>query len=537
MATSSLLPEGRQRYYNNDGTPCAGGKVYTYAAGTSTPKTTYSDADGTIPNANPVPLDVHGEAILFWSGAYKVDVKQADGQQVSGYPVDNLRSDPVGVGQLSSKDGSNGVGFVQAGVGARTRTVQDRLRDTVHLSDYTPDDTGAANNANVLAFEAAAALGLEIIVKPPAIAYYLATSPTFPKNVNIDASPSWFTGPGTLPFHRFIAKSEGVDPRVFQTRGMKYTESAPNRTTRMFVACGWVDITDAPAAGYAGTLTDAVGVDGRARVSAPDGRGWAVVGLGQLDPGSSGQAQVYAAEFDVNNNLAHCTSDSNPIALGVATVSGGTFRPRHAHFINATRTPTNGLGDNRWNFGLSFYTDSCYEANIYIYDGNGCDAMRIPSTSRGVHWTGNANLDNFYARINPSTFRLEFTVSPNRYIDVLNNAGQKVVSFGESSTELGKPLGYSGGTLFSLPASVDCDTGDVFVFGAAGTITGGLTGALGVSRIITLINASGGVVNITPNANMRTVGHAAVVLQNVSVVQFAFQGGTYFQIAAPVVNG
>jgi hypothetical protein len=45
---TAFMPEGRQRYYNNDGTPAAGGKLYTYAAGTTNPKATYSDADGTV---------------------------------------------------------------------------------------------------------------------------------------------------------------------------------------------------------------------------------------------------------------------------------------------------------------------------------------------------------------------------------------------------------------------------------------------------------------------------------------------------------
>jgi hypothetical protein len=41
-----------------------------------------------------VPLDAKGEAVIYWSGAYKVDLKQADGQQVTGYPVDNLKTGP-----------------------------------------------------------------------------------------------------------------------------------------------------------------------------------------------------------------------------------------------------------------------------------------------------------------------------------------------------------------------------------------------------------------------------------------------------------
>ena len=46
MAT--ILPEGKQRFTDGNGNPLAGGKLYTYAAGTSTPKATYADADATV---------------------------------------------------------------------------------------------------------------------------------------------------------------------------------------------------------------------------------------------------------------------------------------------------------------------------------------------------------------------------------------------------------------------------------------------------------------------------------------------------------
>ena len=70
---ASLLPQGKQVYTDSAGDPLAGGLLYTYAAGTSTPLATYSSQAGTTPNANPVVLDSRGEATVFWSGAsYKV---------------------------------------------------------------------------------------------------------------------------------------------------------------------------------------------------------------------------------------------------------------------------------------------------------------------------------------------------------------------------------------------------------------------------------------------------------------------------------
>lgn len=144
MATPTLMPEGRQRYYNNDGTVCAGGKVYTYAAGTTNPKQTFSDADGTVPNPNPILLDAHGEAVIFWDGSYKVDVHQADGQQVTGYPVDNVRTDASGllakIAQVMGATGASLVGFLQSGVGAIASTIQNELRRSYYTAQF---DTAA----------------------------------------------------------------------------------------------------------------------------------------------------------------------------------------------------------------------------------------------------------------------------------------------------------------------------------------------------------------------------------------------------------
>lgn len=73
-----LLPNGKQYYTDSStGLPLVGGKVYTYAAGTTTPKATYTTAAASTQNTNPVILDARGEATIFWSGAYKIVIKDS----------------------------------------------------------------------------------------------------------------------------------------------------------------------------------------------------------------------------------------------------------------------------------------------------------------------------------------------------------------------------------------------------------------------------------------------------------------------------
>lgn len=86
MAT--VLPQGKQYFENSAGQPLAGGRLYTFLAGTSTPKATYADQAATVPNANPITLDARGEALVYWSGAYKVELRDAANSLL--WTVDNI---------------------------------------------------------------------------------------------------------------------------------------------------------------------------------------------------------------------------------------------------------------------------------------------------------------------------------------------------------------------------------------------------------------------------------------------------------------
>lgn len=76
---SDLLPVLRSRYFDDNGDPLAGGKLYSYIAGTSAPTSTFTDQSGNTPNANPVILDANGEASVWIAdGLYKFILKDAN---------------------------------------------------------------------------------------------------------------------------------------------------------------------------------------------------------------------------------------------------------------------------------------------------------------------------------------------------------------------------------------------------------------------------------------------------------------------------
>jgi len=69
---AKISPYAFWQKFDDNGDPLAGGKLYTYEAGTTTNKQTFTDADETSINTNPVILDAAGRADVWLdSGSYK----------------------------------------------------------------------------------------------------------------------------------------------------------------------------------------------------------------------------------------------------------------------------------------------------------------------------------------------------------------------------------------------------------------------------------------------------------------------------------
>jgi len=83
------------QFFDNNGVPLAGGLLYTYAAGTTTPLATYTTSSGSTANSNPIILDAAGRPaneIWLTAAAYKLVLKTSTNVQL--WSMDNITGLP-----------------------------------------------------------------------------------------------------------------------------------------------------------------------------------------------------------------------------------------------------------------------------------------------------------------------------------------------------------------------------------------------------------------------------------------------------------
>ena len=91
MASYTISPiwgAGAQ-LFDNSGNVLSGGRVYTYAAGTTTPLATYTTPTGSVANTNPIIANAAGRLTNeIWfpvSGSYKFVLKDANDVLIATY--------------------------------------------------------------------------------------------------------------------------------------------------------------------------------------------------------------------------------------------------------------------------------------------------------------------------------------------------------------------------------------------------------------------------------------------------------------------
>lgn len=79
----------RASFTDKCGRLLAGGKIYTYEENSLTPKITYADFTGVVPNTNPIVLDRSGEADIFLDGNYRFQIFNRFGVLI--HDINNIR--------------------------------------------------------------------------------------------------------------------------------------------------------------------------------------------------------------------------------------------------------------------------------------------------------------------------------------------------------------------------------------------------------------------------------------------------------------
>ena len=208
---ASLMPNGKQQYTNSAGMPLIGGKVFTYAAGTTTPKATYTDQSGSIANPNPVILNIRGEAAIWWSGNYKVVVKDAFDNLI--YTADNYKSvDKVASEIIESVNASLALTAMAVNTIAGLRALTDFSRAVLLLGYYATGDkesrlynyivasTVTDNGGTVIKPASAGSAGRWVMAQPEAIKLSdFGAFPSQPDSTTSVQSALDFAAPLLLP--------------------------------------------------------------------------------------------------------------------------------------------------------------------------------------------------------------------------------------------------------------------------------------------------------------------------------------------------
>ena len=236
----NLSPVGgvAAQFFTNTGAVLSGGKLYTYAAGTTTPLTTYTTSAGNVARTNPIVLDSAGRVssggeIWVTVGVnYKFVLNDSNDVLIGTY--DNVPTQ-------ANTDASL-VTYTPAGTGAVTTTVQAKLRQTVSVKDFGAVGNGVTDDTAAIQAAVNAAQNIDFIGGE---SYLLTSEITVPSTCKalrfngaillVDhAGPDYAGSTATFRANHAITYSDGV----FQAQNKDYTEYYGWTS-----AAGWVKST------------------------------------------------------------------------------------------------------------------------------------------------------------------------------------------------------------------------------------------------------------------------------------------------------
>ena len=154
--TTTLTPSPIMQFFDANGNPLVGGKLFTYAAGTTTPQATYTDYTGATANTNPVIFNSRGEAAV-WCGNSRYYMELKDANDTLIWTADNVNgANGPTLALLAASNGATLIGYTPTDTNVAT-TVNDRLQLLDGVS-VTATATDREYKASVNAFRDASAV-------------------------------------------------------------------------------------------------------------------------------------------------------------------------------------------------------------------------------------------------------------------------------------------------------------------------------------------------------------------------------------------
>lgn len=152
MPTVYLSPVGgaAAQFFDNNGVPLAGGKLYTYEAGTTTPQATYTTSSGNVARTNPIILDSAGrvpsggEIWLLDNVAYKFALMTSADTLVATY------DDIFAISNVSLPIDSENVTYNPPYYGSSPTTVEAKLSEIVSVEDFGAVGNGTVNDTSAI---------------------------------------------------------------------------------------------------------------------------------------------------------------------------------------------------------------------------------------------------------------------------------------------------------------------------------------------------------------------------------------------------
>ena len=162
-ANISAFAGAGQQFFTDNGVPLSGGKLYSYAAGTTTPQATYTSASGATAHTNPIILNsagrvATGEIWLTYGTTYKfalytsADVLIATWDNIDGItPASVIFADFANTSDVTKGDAL--VGFKQSNssgvlTGAVAGTVHTKLQEFISAKDFGAIGDGTTNETS-----------------------------------------------------------------------------------------------------------------------------------------------------------------------------------------------------------------------------------------------------------------------------------------------------------------------------------------------------------------------------------------------------